>query len=310
MRESVKNKIIVIVGPTASGKSELAVDLAKRFNGEIISADSRQIYRRLDIGTGKVRGHWKFSRVHKKKIFFYKGIPHHLIDIISPKKQCTAHHFVHMAKRTIADIAARRKIPIIAGGTGFWIDALVYGTQIPHVPPNESLRRILKKKNTQELFLLLQKMDPRRAKTIDAHNPHRLIRAIEIAHALGAIPPQKKRRLLYDALWLGIKVPQSDLCVKIKIRLDKRMHGGIIREAKKLKKGGLLWKRFYELGLEYRFLADMLQKKLSQKEAHEKLCHAIVHYAKRQMTWWKKNQKITWISKKENVVSLVKNFLR
>ncbi|HDO23680.1 MAG TPA: tRNA (adenosine(37)-N6)-dimethylallyltransferase MiaA, partial [bacterium] len=172
----MENKVIVILGPTASGKSEMAVKLAKKFNGEIISADSRQVYRGMDIGTGKIT---------QKEM---RGIPHHLLDVASPKKVFTVIDFKKRAEKAIKDIIKRGKISIICGGTGFYIQAITGGISIPEVKPNWKLRKQLEKKNAEQLFKMLKKLDPKRSKTIDAKNPRRLIRAIELAQSLGHFP--------------------------------------------------------------------------------------------------------------------------
>ena len=165
-------KIIVVLGQTASGKSEFAVKLAKKFNppvgGEIISADSRQVYKGLDIGSGKII---------KKEM---KGVPHHLLDITSPKRTFTVYQYQKLAKKALKDIIKRGKIPIICGGTGLYIDSIIYGIKFPEVPPNPKLRKKLEKRTTEELFKQLQKLDPRRAQNIDKYNRRRLIRALEI----------------------------------------------------------------------------------------------------------------------------------
>src|SRR3990167_5452759 len=179
-------KLIVVLGSTATGKSGLAVDIAKKFGGEIISADSRQIYKGLDIGTGKVSGRW--TSKNGKKIFLYKGIPHYLVDEINPKKDSGAGEFKKRAEEIIDDIRARGLLPIVVGGTNFWIDALLRGTILPDVLPNKKLRKTLERKTAADLFRMLKKLDPRRAKSIDPKNPRRLVRAIEIARALGRVP--------------------------------------------------------------------------------------------------------------------------
>ncbi len=301
------NKIIVIIGPTASGKSELAVRLAKKINGEIISADSRQVYRGLTIGTGKVPGKWKtFNRI---TTFFYKSIPHYAIDYVSPKKQYTVAEYKKYAEKIIKKIYAHGKIPILVGGTGFWIDAIVYGLTIPNIPPNKKLRATLERKKTASLFQMLVKIDPERAKNIDAKNPRRLIRAIEIASTLGQVPVIKKRNQ-YNTLWIGIEVPSNILREKIEKRLDQRLKHGMIEESKKLHESGLPWKRLYALGLEYRFLADFLQKKTTKEEMQKNLSVAIWRYAKRQITWWKKNKEIRWITRYNQAEILVKTYLK
>jgi tRNA dimethylallyltransferase len=190
------SKIIVVIGPTASGKSDYAVTLAKKYHGEIISADSRQVYRDLDIGTGKVPGYWLLRKNRGKKrsgaqkeVFIYKGIPHHCIDYISPKKQYTVADFKRDAEIAIQDILKRGKTPIMCGGTGLYVDAILYDQQIPEVKPDPAYRKILEAKTTAQLFALLQKKDPARAHSIDRHNPRRLIRALEIIHATGKPVP-------------------------------------------------------------------------------------------------------------------------
>ena len=173
----MKTKLLIILGPTASGKSDLAVQLAKKYNGEIISADSRQVYKGLNIGTGKIT---------KKEM---SGIKHHLLDVTDPKKVFTVSQFKTLVEIAIADISSRGKLPIICGGTGFYIQAVVDNIILPEVPPNKKLREKLNKKTTTELFEILKKLDNERAKNIDAKNPRRLIRAIEIAEKLGKVPP-------------------------------------------------------------------------------------------------------------------------
>lgn len=294
---SNKPLVIVIVGPTASGKSDLAVKLAKKFKGEIISADSRQVYRRLDIGTGKIT---------KKEM---AGIPHYLLDVASPKKQFTVVEFKRLAEKKIAEILRKNKLPIIVGGTGFWIDALILNLSLPNVPPDQKLRRRLSPKKPHELFEILKKIDPKHAKKIDCKNPRRLIRAIEVATALGKIPPVK-RQPLYNALWIGVALPKKKLYERIRARLQKRLDSGMINEARSLRKFGLSWKRFYELGLEYKFLADFLKKKIGKKEFIENLSRSIRQYAKRQTTWFKKNKKIRWIKTRGEAEKLTVNFMK
>lgn len=306
----------MIVGPTASGKSNLAVKLAKKFSGEIISADSRQVYRGLDIGTGKVTGKWMRNDTTKKRplvgwIFIYKNIPHYCIDFVSPKKIYTAVEYKKCAESAIADITARGKTPIIVGGTGFWIDTVIFNLRLPNAAPNKKLRRRLSSKKTYELFKILKKLDPKRAQNIDSKNPRRLIRAIEIALAPGEIPAVKKWPR-YNALWLGVSLPKNELYKKIRTRLQKRVKSGMIKEATALRKSGVSWKRFYELGLEYKFLADFLKAKIDKNEFTELLNRAIRQYAKRQMTWFKKNKKIRWINPhtQSSLIFLVQSFLK
>jgi tRNA dimethylallyltransferase len=278
-------KIIVIVGPTASGKSSLAVKMARKLKGEVISADSRQVYKGLDIGTGKIT---------KKEM---QGVPHHLLDVASPKKVFTANDFLIQGRAAIEDILARGNTPIICGGTGFYVDALLGRISLPDVAANPKLRNQLSKKSAAQLFAILKKLDPRRAKDIDAQNPVRLVRAIEIAKALGKVPEKKPRPLPYTIEWIGLKPEEKKLRANIKKRLLARMKQGMLREAKKLHEGGLSYKRMHQLGLEYRYLALHLQGKLSKKEMLEKLENEIWQYAKRQIAYFKRNTDIVWRSK-------------
>ncbi|MEK7139775.1 MAG: tRNA (adenosine(37)-N6)-dimethylallyltransferase MiaA [Patescibacteria group bacterium] len=288
MKNTAKQKIIVIVGPTASGKSDLAVLLAQKFNGEVVSADSRQVYKGLDIGTGKIT---------RREM---RGIPHHLLDVASPKRTYTASHFARDGRRAIKKIGVRGRIPIVVGGTGFYIRALVDDISIPEVPPNMKLRTELEKKNVRELYRMLFRLDRARAKTIERKNPRRLIRAIEIAKALGKVPPLTHGAYAYKALWIGIQTDDKILKQKIRMRLFARIRAGMIAEARRLHSGGLSWKRMESLGLEYRFLAQFLRKKITRMELEEKLSAAIWQYARRQKTWFKKNKEIRWISSPKN----------
>jgi tRNA dimethylallyltransferase len=294
-----KPKIIVILGPTASGKSDLAVELAQKFKGEVISADSRQVYTGLNIGTGKIT---------KKEM---KGIPHHLLDVVSPKQTFTAHDFKDLAEKAIEEIIQNKKTPIICGGTGFYIQALVDNYLLPEVPPNKALRAELKKKTPQELFLMLAQLDLRRAATIDANNPHRLMRAIEIAKHLGNVPEIIKNPK-YDVLQIGIETDDAVLKEKIQTRLLARLKKGMIAEAKKIHASGVSWKRMEELGLEYRYLARFLQNKITKQELVEQLGTEIWHYAKRQKTWFKRDERIKWfpLSHKKKIEKEIRKFLK
>ena len=289
--EPVKNKVIAIVGPTSSGKSALAIRLAKKFGGEVISADSRQVYKGLNIGTGKIT---------KKEMW---GIRHHMIDVVSPKKQFSVAEYRKIAEEKMKEIHGRGKIPIVTGGTGLYIDSLVNGIVIPEVPPNLILRKKLEKKNTSELFAMLKKIDPRRAKIIDRNNHRRLIRAIEISRELGKVPSFKLRVPNHKTLKIGPSLSDKELRSKIHIRLFARISRGMIGEARKLHEKGLSWKRMDGLGLEYRYLAKYLKKEISKKEMFEKLETEIWRYAKRQMTWWKRDKNIRWFDPK-NVRSI------
>jgi len=295
------NKLLVIIGPTASGKTDLSIKLAKKLKGEVVSADSRQVYKGMDIGTGKIT---------KKEM---QGIPHYLLDVVSPKTRFDVAQYREKALKTIKDIQRRNKLPILVGGTGFYIQAVVDGLIFPLVKPNWKLRKELAKKSTKELFKILKKLDSRRAKTIEKNNPHRLIRAIEIIKKTGRpIPFLEKHSPKFDILILGIK--KDNLKELIKKRLLKRLKRGMIAEVKRLKNpptgGGVSWKRLEELGLEYRYIALYLQNKISKQEMITKLQKEIEHYAKRQMTWFKKDKRIKWIKNYQNAKDLLNKLLK
>jgi tRNA dimethylallyltransferase len=277
-------KILVIVGPTASGKSDLAVKLAREFNGEVVSADSRQVYTGLDIGTGKVTE----SEM--------AGITHHMLSVVSPTEIFSVSAYRDMAEKHITDIIARGKLPIICGGTGFYIQALVDGINLPHVPPDEALRATLKPLSTNALYEKLLLLDPDFASIVDRHNPHRLIRAIEIATSLGSVPPLEKNEH-YDPLFIGISVDLYTLRERIHLRLLTRLDEGMITEAKTLYESGLSFPRMEALGLEYRYLARYLQGTITKEEMEIQLENEIFHYAKRQLTWFKRDPRIRWFSR-------------
>ncbi len=273
----------MIAGPTSVGKTGLSIRLAKRIGGEIISADSRQVYRGLNIGTGKVT------------TAEMKGVPHHLLDVADPKTVFNASDFVRLGRIAIADIRRRGRVPIIVGGTGFYIDALLGRMHLAEVPPNKKLRKGLSKKSLAWLQARLKKLDPKRSKTIDTKNSVRLIRAIEIATALGKVPSAKPKEL-YTTLYIGLAVPLPKLKKKIHMRLFARIREGMLAEARRLHKAGMSWKRMEELGLEYRYMARHLQGKMTRKEMTALLESEIFKYAKRQMTWFKKTKDIKWFT--------------
>jgi tRNA dimethylallyltransferase len=274
-------KILIICGPTATGKSDLAVSLAKEFGGEVISADSRQVYRGLNIGSGKIT---------KREM---RGISHHLLDLADPKNVYNVEKFKTDGKKAINDILSRGKLPIICGGTGFYIDALVFDEKFPDVGPNKSLRAKLEKKSAESLMEIISKLDPARTKSLDPFNKVRIIRAIEIAKELGKVP-NVERTKQYETLFIGLKLDREKLREKIHTRLIKRIKAGMVEEVLKLHASGVSWKRLHSLGLEYRYIALYLQNKLSKDEMLTKLETEINQYAKRQMTWFLRNKEIKW----------------
>jgi tRNA dimethylallyltransferase len=281
-----KPKILVVLGPTATGKSNLAVKLAKKLNGEVISADSRQVYKGMDIGSGKIT---------KKEM---KGVPHHLLDVANPKKVFSVAEFQKLAEKKIAEILSRGKLPIVCGGTGFYIDTLVSGLRYPEVKENKKLRAKLEKKSTPEVFTILTKLDSARAKTIDKHNKVRLIRAIEIAQSLGKVPKIESNQP-YDATYIGLDWPDLTLKERIAARLKRRLKQGMVAEVARLRKSGVSYRRLELFGLEYKNCALFLQKKITKQQLIENILKESFQYAKRQRTWFRRNKKIKWYNASE-----------
>lgn len=279
----MKHKLITIVGPTASGKSDLGVFLARKIGGEIISADSRQVYKGMDLGSGKIT---------KKEM---QRVPHYLLDVASPKNaKFNANKFKKQADAQIAKIIARGRVPIVVGGTGFWINALAFNQNFPEVKPDQKLRARLNKLSAERLFAMLKKVAPQRAQNIDPKNKRRLVRALEIAKHSKDFPtpagPQK-----YQTLFIGLDMPDKILRQKIEKRYDARIKKGMLAEVQRLHKQGVSWSTLENFGLEYRFIAQYLQNKISKEQMRKLLLFAVWHYAKRQRTWFKRNKEIIWL---------------
>jgi tRNA dimethylallyltransferase len=293
-------KVLAIVGPTASGKTGLAVELAKQYSGEVISADSRQVYQYLDIGTEKATESEQ------------AGIPHHLIDVAPPEEQITVVQYKHMAERAIADVHAHEKLPIVAGGTGFYIEALLDNVVLPEVPPNPDLRAQLAEKSTDTLFTLLKQRDSRRAKTIDVNNRPRLIRALEITEAIGRVPEKRHGSQQYNSLFIGIETAPRRLRERIHRRLNEALDRGLIEETRWLIYDyGLSWQRIDELGLEYRLTGRYIRGELSYEDLVTRLNQELWQYAKRQVRWFKRNERIHWYRRNEteDIMRHVANWL-
>jgi tRNA dimethylallyltransferase len=303
------NKLVVILGPTASGKTELSIKLAKKYNGEVVSADSRQIYKGLDVGSGKVT---------KKEM---QGIPHHLLSIANPKRKFSVAQYQKLALKAIRNIQKKGKLPILVGGTGFYIQSVADGVLIPEVKPNWELREKLEKLTTAQMSEKLEKLDAERAKNIDKNNPRRLVRALEIVLSTGK-PVQKlqNNNSQFSVIKIGIKKSKKNLEQLINKRLIKRLaKNAIIDEVKNLRKT-LSWKRLEEFGLEYKFVAQYLQNKITRQEMIDKIQKESEHYAKRQMTWFsahggsasggKKDQRIRWIINHKEAFTLIDKFIK
>ncbi len=281
-----KPKVLVIVGPTASGKTSLSIELAREFEGEIVSADSRQVYKGLDIGSGKVT---------KEEM---GNVPHHLLDVVEPSQVYTASDFTRDGRKTIEEITKNNRLPIVAGGTFFYVDTLLGRTSTPQVEPDKELRAKLETLPVEDLVKRLVELDSRRAATIDQQNPRRLIRAIEIATKLGSVPKAEQEDI-YDVFVIGIDTDQEKLYENIHTRLIERLEEGMVAEVENLliPPHEISHERLEDLGLEYRYVSRYLRGKLSYEEMVAELETKIRQFAKRQMTWLKHDQSIHWYKK-------------
>lgn len=323
-------KIIAIVGPTASGKTDLAIKIAKRFlyknrqnkfikylkldgiNGaEIVSADSRQIYKDMNIGVAKPQ---RDKENKNSKRYISKGIVHHLIDIKKPNEDYSVAEYKRDAIKIINDILNRNKMPILVGGTGLYVKAVLDNLTIPEVKADNTLRKRLEKqieKNGIEyLSKKLLKIDPKAGEIVDLKNPRRVIRALEIIKGTGNLfsDLRKTGPLMFDAIRIGICPEKNILEKRIKKRtremLDKRKSKNIISETKKLlKKYGENNKIIDSIG--YHEIIDFLNKKISLKQAEENINKNTMNYAKRQMTWFKKDKKVKWIKEQKDAFKII-----
>ena len=297
-----KNKIIVILGPTASGKTKLAVELAEKFNGEIVSADSRQVYRGMDIGTGKDLAEY--------------SVPYHLIDVVNPKLRFDLAQYQKLAFAAIDDILGRGKLPILAGGSGLYLQAVIDNYKLSDAKKDLALRKKLEKLNAGELFKKLEKLSPNLAVKLnqsDKNNKRRLIRYLEILEQDKNFKSRKGQKK-YEALLIGLSYSGEILKQRIFKRLmDRLKEQNMIGEVENLRAKGLSWKRLEEFGLEYKFISLYLQGKLQYEEMVEKLNLAIFQFAKRQLTWFKRWEKqgvkINWVKDNKKIEKLVKDYL-
>ncbi len=287
IKRAKKLKAIFITGPTTSGKSDLAIYLAKKFNGEIINADSRQIYQYLDFGS------WKISKKEEKEV------KHHLLSIAHPRKNYSLGRWIKDVNKVIKKIINKKKLPIFCGGTILYLKAIKEGWILPEVKPDYKLRKELERKSNQELYQEIKKLDPERAKDLDPNNKRRLIRALEIIYQLGKVPKIKKEPK-FELLILAPKFKKTILFKKIKKRLEKRVPG-IIKEIKKLRKIGLSFKRIISFGLEYKWFGLYVKGDLDLKTAQENCYKDILKFAKRQIKELKKIEGVHWVNKKEAV---------
>lgn len=286
-------RVIVILGPTASGKSRLGVRLAKKFRGVVISADSRQVYRGLDIGTGKI------SRRERR------GVPHYLLDVASPRSQYSVARYARDVKRVLVKIPIATPV-FLVGGSALYIKAVTEPGWFSGVPPQPALRRRLEKLTTPRLLDRLRRVAPERLATIDRANRRRLIRAIEIAtspHAPTTTIPSAK------ILKIGLSVPRPVLYRHIDRQIHQRLVSGMIGETAALHRQGLSWARIEALGLEYRVLVAHLRGRLTRSGTELQMKKVTHDFVRRQMTWWKRDQDIHWITNNQTAALYCRRFL-
>lgn len=300
--EAFVGNLIVILGPTASGKSALGIALAQHFGGEIVSADSRQVYRGLDIGSAKVTPEERAL------------VPHHLLDVVEPQEVYTVAHFQREASVAIDGILARSRQPFLVGGSPHYIQAVVDNLDIPRVPPNMELRAQLELRPLAHLLAHLEELDAASAASIDQRNSRRVIRALEVCLLTGR-PFSEQRAVaapLYRCLLLGISWPRAVLYERIDTRVDARMAQGMIQEVRDLLERGVSHERLEALGLEYRFVSRWLRGEYaSEATMVERLKYAIHDFTRRQLSWFRKDTRIVWLEggEMERAAEEVRRFL-
>lgn len=327
-------KIIAIVGTTASGKTDLAIELAKQFNGEIISVDSRQIYKKMDIGTAKEPGEMKAQDVETTKqnwfsqieadlvrmqapvslfsvlseVYMVEDIPHYMIDVVYPYELLTLAHFQALANGIISDIISREKLPILVGGTSLYTSAILENWKIPEVQPDQNLRTELEKLSDTELVKYLDSVDKKATENIDLKNRRRIIRAIEIATQGKINKSLNKLEAIYEPLYLAPSADREVIYDRINKRVGKMVEAGLVEEVKMVAdKYG--YDTVAMTGHAYQQIAKYLQGEWSLDRALEETQKVTRNYAKRQLTWWRKHGDVKWVKDSGEAVSLVSDFL-
>ena len=302
-----QKKLIAVLGPTASGKSELAIELAKRFGGQIVSADSRQIYKEMNIGTAKPAR----TKEDKQKINNYvaEKIPHYLIDITRPNQKFNVALYKKLAVETIKNIQNQGELPILVGGSGLYIAAVTENLSFPPVPAQEALREKLEAMPLQDLVSLYEKLDPQGAMLIDRTNRRRLIRAIEVCRTAGKPfwQQRKKEPALFQVLKIGIGLSKEKLRERIEKRVKKMFSQGLENEAKNLLKkyrGTVVSKT-----IGYQEWEEYFQGKISREQVKKLIIAHTIQLAKRQITWFRKDKEIKWIRNFSQAEKLIREFL-
>ena len=290
----MKKPLIILTGPTAVGKTELSIKLAKAVNGEIVSADSMQVYKEMDIGTAKITNEEM------------QGVPHHLIDILEPKDEFNVFLFQSLARQAIKEISSRGNIPIVVGGTGFYIQALLYDIAFEGEEDHSEIRRRLEQeadeKGLDALYSQLCLVDPRSAEAIHPHNRKRLIRALEF-YRLNGYPisrhneREREKKSPYDFSYFVITDERSRLYQKIEERVDHMIEEGLVPEVQRLKEMGCDRNMVSMQGLGYKEIMDFLDGSCTLEEAVLRIKQDTRHFAKRQLTWFRRERDVIWIDK-------------
>lgn len=293
----MKPTVIVIGGPTASGKSNLAVELAKKINGEIISADSMQIYRDMNIGTAKIT---------KTEM---QGIPHYMLDIVSPEERYSVSAYKKKAEKAIEEILAKGKVPIIVGGTGLYIESLIYGIEFQEEEIDEEYRQklnnIAETEGLYKLYQEAQKIDPKAMEKISPNDRKRILRVLEIYHKTGKTKTEqeaesRKGEIKYNYKVFAINWNREELYRKIEQRIDKMIEDGLIQEVQAIREKYNKFPTAMQ-GLGYKEVVEYLEHKITKEEMLEKLKKETRHYAKRQLTWFRKYKEITWLEGENDI---------
>lgn len=288
-----KDNLFILVGPTASGKTSVSIELAKRLDGEIISADSMQIYKYMDIGTAKVTPEEM------------DGIPHYLIDIVYPNEEFTVADYKAQAEKVIADINTRNKLPIVVGGTGLYVNSLVYDLNFTQVPPNEEIRKRLEdladEHGNEYIHKILEKIDKESYNRINVMDRKRIIRALEIYEVTGKPMSQqgnnfRKPSDKYNLLMFGLNMDREKLYERINLRVDKMIEAGLIEEVSNLLRMGYHKDLVSMQGIGYKEIIWYLEGEISLEEAIEHIKKGSRNYAKRQLTWFRRDNRIKWVN--------------
>ena len=312
-------KIVCVVGATAAGKTSLGIEIAKVFDGEVISVDSRQVYRGMSIGTAKPEGVWEEDSIEigsvdqlfgARKRFVVEGVVHWGIDLVDPDEEYSVSQFKDYAEEKIADIVARGKLPILVGGTGLWVQAVVENLDLASVPADPDLRAELDQKRLGDLFHEYKQLDPEGAESIDRKNKRRLVRALEVTKVTGVPFSQQRSRgeRQYDVLQIGVKVDREALYERINHRVDVMIAQGLVDEVRGLKN-----QYGCEIpsmtGIGYRQLCGFLEGEEKLSDAIEELKRDTRHYAKRQLSWFRRDESIVWVEDQERALELVRQWM-